>query len=405
MHYKVLKTFSSSDPNSRGRVFTKDEVISDGVLPPSYIMMLKKYQFITTTDKPILENVDALLQDKSQPQSTEEIWHPVTEAESDGQSLVETTLNEMFTEEERMEIEDQIKAEAQAEGKTLTEDQVDEIFEQEAEALLDQIQPEEQPLPVDPDPIEEPILTPQEIEALNSIVIEEEPDSIDKFEEQIGGKTFLFLTAVFIAIVSGALTVMGYSALFPHYESTIIPMLIALELSKFSIVTVVLTHKGHIPTKPVLLVAVFLLYIIASIGHYSYLSKAYFSSALTEQVSETKSQIVNDREKEITTEIARLNKLYEDMPTTQTTKRMKFYKKIEPKLEALNTELKEVRQSKQHLTEVQSVNKEVGAMKYTSILLGVSETKIANYIIMTLSLLIDLISLMLAHTAFHIRRK
>lgn len=236
--------------------------------------------------------------------------------------------------------------------------------------------------------------------------------TVDNIEEAVRGKNFLLLSAIIVSIISSTLTVLGYVNLFTGYVLMVGSLLVALELAKFTIATVVITYtpkrKEHrLKQKPWLVAIMFVLMIVASIGHYSYLSKAYYSSKLEMNTIEVTTDLSEVRMNEIQSQIESLNAMYTNIPDTHTTKKMNMYKQIKPQVEGLQHELKQLRAEKIERTKSLATeeNQKIGAMKYTAQLLGIEEGKLANFIILLISILIDPVALLLSSVAFSVRNK
>jgi hypothetical protein len=233
-------------------------------------------------------------------------------------------------------------------------------------------------------------------------------NELHKVDEISTNPTFILISALIITLISAYLTIHGYIGLFSGYTLQIGIMLAALEISKFTIASAILTSTVKTVQRPFLIVIMIILVMIAFIGHYSYLSQAYFNNKINFQVGQVEEKMIDERIENIKLEISSLKETYESFhPVNYRTKRLVAYEKVKEPIKKLNTELVSLMNDKREMLSRLKTkdSKQEGTMIYTSELLGINEDTLANIIIIALALIIDPLGLLLASLSITIRNR
>lgn len=244
-------------------------------------------------------------------------------------------------------------------------------------------------------------------EAKKETVVIEEPKIVkDDIEVRIAGTYLMSVVAVGLFLVSGYLTVAGYASLFSVNKEIIISLLIMMEISKFSIATVVINQKVLGAYRYILSAFLVILVLLASIGHYGYLSSLHGVNESKNEVQDESLSYVNSRISMLTADKENLQRQYDAFDaTSQATRKERLYKSIQPKIDDINEELAILFKEKSKLISNKATesHKETTAMNYTAKLLGMTVDQFAGLLISLLSIIIDPLVIILASLSSKMR--
>lgn len=268
--------------------------------------------------------------------------------------------------------------------------------EQVINSIMDSNSPSPEPIIEFEEPIqhfEEPLVQDQHEEI---IVIEPKKDDI---EVRIAGTFLMSTVAVGLFLVSGYLTVAGYASLFSTNKEIIVSLLIMMEISKFSIATVVINQKILGSYRYILSAFLVILVLLASIGHYGYLSSLHSVNETKNEVQDESLSYTNSRITMLINDKENLQRQYDSFDATaQATRKERLYKSIQPKIDEINLELDRLSKEKMAMISIKDSvsHKESIAMGYTAKLLGMTVDQFASILISLLSIIIDPLVIVLA---------
>jgi hypothetical protein len=199
---------------------------------------------------------------------------------------------------------------------------------------------------------------------------------------------------------SAYLTVTGYMKLFSSISVVIASILMVLELAKIVIAGVVVKYRmKEVPQKPFLVGILLALVLLSAVGHYGFLTSAYFSNKDTVKVLDETKEDIDDRKKAVQERIDLLTKLYNDIPDKMVTQKRQMYKDTYDELKELRDEIRLL--NKEKLDSVKSVTREAheaSIIQFTAQMLGLQPDTLANLIIFVLSAILDPLALFMVST-------
>lgn len=212
----------------------------------------------------------------------------------------------------------------------------------------------------------------------------------------------LQISSIFLFFVSATLNILGYINLFPKSIYMAGSVLAGLELAKFTIVGVVYnTTSVSKKLKALLTIFLTLLILISVIGHYAMLTSFYSQNKLTSSIIADNTIFLENRVKEVNSNITELQSLYQEFPEGYASKKMKVYNEVKPQIDALQLEYKSLidELNTERLAKLKEKKDNANVFEASAELMDVSSDTFAFYIIMGLSIILDPLALLMVFTA------
>lgn len=214
----------------------------------------------------------------------------------------------------------------------------------------------------------------------------------------------LVLAAGGVASLGAYFSITGLGALFSGAVIAVWLMAGSLEFAKFVLAAYLhQTWKVHNAVyKSYLTFAIVILSVITSVGIYGFLSDAYQSASAVLETETVKLESIKTQQSLVTAEIARLNRMVEEIPATRVTKRMKLRAEIEPTIQELN---KKYNDGERILTQsnlkIIEVKKKVGPLIYISKAFNMNIDHVVSALILVLVSVFDPLAICLVIAATH----
>lgn len=214
----------------------------------------------------------------------------------------------------------------------------------------------------------------------------------------------LVMAAASVATLGAYFSITGLGVLFSGALIAVFAMAGSLEFAKFVLAAYLhQTWKGQNAIyKGYLTFAIVVLSIITSIGIYGFLSDAYQSASAVFEAETVKMESIKASQATISNELARLNKLVDEIPENRVTKRMKMRAELEPQIQQLNKKYTagEVLLTQSNLRVIE-VKKKVGPLMYISKALNMNIDKVVSWLILILVSVFDPLAICLVIAATH----
>ncbi len=214
----------------------------------------------------------------------------------------------------------------------------------------------------------------------------------------------LVISALGVASLGAFFSITGLGALFSGAVIAVWMMAGSLEFAKFVLAAYLhQTWKAHNAVyKSYLTFAIVILSVITSIGIYGFLSDAYQSASSVLETETVKLESIKTQQSLLTAELARLNKMVEEIPATRVTKRMKMRAELEPAIQELN---KKYNDGEKILTQsnlkIIEVKKKVGPLIYIAKAFNMNIDHVVSALILVLVSVFDPLAICLVIAATH----
>ena len=214
----------------------------------------------------------------------------------------------------------------------------------------------------------------------------------------------LLIATVCVGSIGAFFSITGLGALFSGALLEVWIMAGSLEFAKFMLAAYLhQTWKYHnFVYKSYLTFAVAVLSAITSIGIYGFLTDAYQSASAVYESETIKTESIKSQQSIITSELARLNKLVDEIPENRVTKRLKMRAELEPQIQDLNKKYSDgerlLTQSNLRLLEVK---KKVGPLIHIAKSMNISIDKVVNYLVLILVSVFDPLAICLVIASTH----
>lgn len=210
----------------------------------------------------------------------------------------------------------------------------------------------------------------------------------------------MLISAILASVASGYLTVTGYTKLFSSIGTTIAAILIVLEIAKVVIAGVVVKYKmKEVPQKPFLALILGVLVMLSAIGHYGFLTSAYYVDKDIVSTLEDNSFDINQRLEDIRKRMDELSSMYRSLPDTDAKLKSRIYKETATEMDQLRAEQKELQlQKKQEINTTKQDLHASSVIKWTAKMLHLEQDTLANIIIGFISLVLDPLALFMVST-------
>jgi hypothetical protein len=195
----------------------------------------------------------------------------------------------------------------------------------------------------------------------------------------------LAVAAALVSTIGATFSVTGLAKLFAGAPHAIMFMAASLEFSK--LVSAGFLHQNwsklSYALRFYLSVAVVLLMAITSLGIFGYLSHAYQKSAVGLKSVEFKIETLQNEDRKIQDEVARIQKTLDEVPPNRVSKRMELQKELEPEIQRFKRRAFEINTSMQALLlERQGYQTEVGPLVYVAEAMKQSMDSVARWLIL-----------------------
>lgn len=202
----------------------------------------------------------------------------------------------------------------------------------------------------------------------------------------------LVFSAFSVSTLGAAFSIFGLRDLFSGAALAVILMAASLEFAKFTLAAYL--HQRwkvlHKIFKGYLVSAVAILSLITSMGIYGFLSNAYQSASAVFEKSNLELTALEGQQSRNQAEVARLNKMVDEIPPSRVTKRMEMRKEIEPAMAEINKSIASVAaQIDEAKLKVHDVQQKVGPLIYISRAFNVNIDNVVKYLILILVLVFD----------------
>ncbi|MCC2678484.1 MAG: hypothetical protein K0R29_1060 [Pseudobdellovibrio sp.] len=214
----------------------------------------------------------------------------------------------------------------------------------------------------------------------------------------------LVMAAGGVASLGAYFSITGLGALFSGAIIAVWLMAGALEFAKFVLAAYLhQTWKVHNAVyKTYLTFAIVILSVITSVGIYGFLSDAYQSASSVLETETVKLESIKTQQSLVTAELARLNKMVEEIPATRVTKRMKMRAELEPVIQELNKKYNDgERVLTQSNLKIIEVKKKVGPLIYISKAFNMNIDHVVSALILILVSVFDPLAICLVIAATH----
>lgn len=226
--------------------------------------------------------------------------------------------------------------------------------------------------------------------------------------------TFVLAAALLTSVASAYLTITGYMKLFSSIAVIIAWILVVLEIAKIVIAGIIVNYKmKEVPQKPFLISILVALVILSAVGHYGFLTSAYYSDKetvlvieATKQDTSTEISDIKLRQTEIKERLDTITKLYDSIPDKLYKQKQTMYKETSEETKELRTELADLnkmllainKEKKADIKETSVEMHKASIIKFTAQMLNLPPDTLANYIILVLSAILDPLALFLVST-------
>jgi len=214
----------------------------------------------------------------------------------------------------------------------------------------------------------------------------------------------LVMAAGGVASLGAYFSITGLGALFSGAIIAVWLMAGSLEFAKFVLAAYLhQTWKVHNAVyKTYLTFAIVILSVITSVGIYGFLSDAYQSASSVLETETVKLESIKTQQSLVTAELARLNKMVEEIPATRVTKRMKMRAELEPVIQELNKKYNDgERVLTQSNLKIIEVKKKVGPLIYISKAFNMNIDHVVSALILILVSVFDPLAICLVIAATH----
>jgi hypothetical protein len=220
---------------------------------------------------------------------------------------------------------------------------------------------------------------------------------------------FLGFSAAVVSVTGAFFSISGLAKLFSGAPLAVMVMAGALELAK--LVSASFLHRNwsqmHFIMKFYLSLAVGILMAITSMGIFGYLSFAYQNTSLELKSTLQQIDFLESQERNIKSEVERLQKNLDEIPVNRVTRRLEAQKEMEPQFQALQRQAIEVQMKLR--TENQkklSFQMEIGPVIYVAELFGAKTDNVATYLIILFVFVFDPLAVCLVlATSFAIKQR
>ncbi len=195
----------------------------------------------------------------------------------------------------------------------------------------------------------------------------------------------LIVATFMVSSLGAAFSIMGIGALFSGAAIAVCAMAGSLELSKFVLAAYLHQRWSHIHKlmKTYLLVSVVVLSAITSMGIFGFLSNAYQSASAVLESETIKLDSLKVQQAHNLSEIARLNKMIEDIPINRVTKRLTARAEQEPAIHAYTKQNEQIEQQvTQANLRILEVKQKVGPLIYIARAFHMDLDSVVKYLIL-----------------------
>lgn len=214
----------------------------------------------------------------------------------------------------------------------------------------------------------------------------------------------LVMAALGVASLGAFFSITGLGALFSGAVIAVWLMAGSLEFAKFVLAAYLHQTWKSLNTiyKSYLTFAIVVLSVITSVGIYGFLSDAYQSASSVLETETVKLESIKTQQSLVANELARLNKLVDEIPANRVTKRMKMRAELEPAIQELN---KKYNDGEKILTQsnlkIIEVKKKVGPLIYIAKALNMNIDHVVSGLILVLVSVFDPLAICLVIAATH----
>ena len=223
-------------------------------------------------------------------------------------------------------------------------------------------------------------------------------------------KYVLLLIGFVLTCVSGFMTIIGFTNLFIHGTLIIGILFFVLEVTKFSIASILLNIDSKFLSflpKIFLITMTFFLIVLSSIGHFNYLSSLYTQNQTNVTIGIEEKQNTQELVTQLKQQNNNYQKMINDIPNEMTSKKIQIIKELQPKIDNNNQKINEL------INDINTINNKNNnkdqisnnTMIYAAQYLGIEKEKLITNMILLLSIIIDPLAFGLTWCYGHINRR
>lgn len=243
-------------------------------------------------------------------------------------------------------------------------------------------------------------------ELVNDDIVHIDVKLPQNFEEKIIGPILITIISLFGALISGYMTVTGYSSMFATTSIIVILVISTLEVAKFSIASMVLHQKGlDIVHKIILGFFAVTLTLLASVGHYGFLTKLASNSSSIVSTSKDSMSHVDSELISLKSDKTILQKQFDSIPDSYVTAKARMYKQVKDKIDKIDSRMLVLNTEKSNLINNSSEVEDHNIMGNVASLMKVDKSTFTSWVIAVLSLVIDPLIIVMASASSKMRRQ
>jgi hypothetical protein len=212
------------------------------------------------------------------------------------------------------------------------------------------------------------------------------------------------MAATAVASLGAYFSIHGLGLLFSGAVVAVWAMGAALEFAKFMLAAYLhqTWQTQNRVFKSYLTFAIVILSIVTSVGIYGFLSDAYTSASAVLEAETVRIQNIKSEQALVQSEIARLNKMIEEIPANRITRRLKARAEVEPTIQELTRKNAEAeRQLSVSNLKLVEVKKQVGPLIHIAKNFNMNVDRVVSYLILILVTVFDPLAICLVIAATH----
>lgn len=220
---------------------------------------------------------------------------------------------------------------------------------------------------------------------------------------------FLGFSAAVVSVTGAFFSISGLSKLFSGAPTAVMVMAGALELAKM--VSASFLHRNwngmHFIMRVYLSIAVGILMTITSLGIFGYLTFAYQNTSMELKNTLVRIDFLESEQKKVTNEVARMQKMVDEIPVSRISRRMELQQELEPQFQALQKQDLEIQMKlrTENLKKL-SFQMEIGPVIYVAELFKAKTDNVATWLIIMFVIVFDPLAVCLVlATSFAIKQR
>lgn len=214
----------------------------------------------------------------------------------------------------------------------------------------------------------------------------------------------LIISAASVATLGAYFSIMGLGALFSGAVLAVCVMAGSLEFAKFTLAAYLHQVWNNLNKlyRAYLVFSVVVLSVITSMGIFGFLSESYQSASTVLEAETIKLESVQNQQKSITAEIARLTGLIDEIPENRVSRRMKMRAEVEPMIKELNKKFESGAAVLASANlKILDVKKKVGPLIYIARMFNMNIDAVVKYLILILVSVFDPLAICLVIASTH----